>query len=386
MRPLAPELDRRRAESRYRRYRTVSERQGKVLNIDGQKVVDFSSNDYLGLTQHPEVIAALQNSAAQFGVGSGAAHLISGHLQPHRQLEETLAEFLGYQRVLLFSTGYMANLGILTALAQRGDRVLCDRLNHASLLDGARLSDACLQRYRHANSDDLDRLLQKYEDRERLVVTDGVFSMDGNLAPLTKIVPLAQKAECRLIVDDAHGFGVLGERGAGVIEHFGINAQQVPILMGTLGKAIGSFGAFVASSQEVIETLIQQARSYIYTTALPPAIASATHTALKLMIDRPEIRGRLWKNIDHFRHGAAERGIPLSHSDSAIHPLLLGDEELAVSTSQRLFDAGFLVSAIRPPTVPEGSSRLRITLSAEHTSPQIEQLLDQLARITHAQG
>jgi 8-amino-7-oxononanoate synthase len=282
----------------------------------------------------------------------------------------------------LFSTGYMANLGVISALMGRGDAVFEDRLNHASLLDGGLLSGARLQRYPHLDSVALADKLAASSTPRRMVVSDGVFSMDGDLAPLPALAEVCRQHQTLLMVDDAHGLGVLGEHGGGVLEHFGLDQTQVPILMGTLGKACGSFGAFVAGSEALIETLIQQARSYVYTTALPPALAEATRTSLRLIQQGDWRREKLRALIQGFRRGAQQLGLHLMSSDTPIQPLLVGDSARALALSEALLDQGFLVSAIRPPTVPEGSARLRITLSAAHSEAQVERLLTALESVS----
>ncbi len=347
-------------------------------------MLSFCSNDYLGLANHPDVIAAFQRGAERWGVGSGAAHLVNGHSAAHHALEEALAEFTGQPRALLFSTGYMANLGVITALAGRGDIILEDRLNHASLLDGAQLSRATLRRYPHADTAELDRRFGS--DKPRMIVTDGVFSMDGDLAPLPALTRIARQIGAWLLVDDAHGLGVLGRGGRGSLDHFGLTPDRTTILMGTLGKAFGTFGAFVAGTEDLIETLIQHARSYIYTTATPPALAEATRASLNLAEREDWRRERLRALIARFRQGASQLGLPLTDSMTPIQPLLIGTAARALTWSQRLETSGILVGAIRPPTVPEGTARLRITLSAAHAEADVDRLLDALAllpRQTH---
>jgi 8-amino-7-oxononanoate synthase len=355
------------------------------LIIDGRELINFCSNDYLGLASHPEVVASLKAGADQYGVGSGASHLINGHSRAHHILEEELADFVGRPRAVLFSTGYMANLGVITALCGRGDVVLQDRLNHASLLDAGLLSGARCQRYLHADPGSLDHTLSKLKDRQdesrRMVVTDGVFSMDGDLAPLPELAKVANQHRAWFMVDDAHGLGVLGRGGRGSVDHFQLGLEQVPILMGTLGKAFGTFGAFIAGSEALIETLIQQARSYIYTTALPPAVAVATQTSLRLLQSEGWRREKLVSLINRFRDGASQLGLNLMESTTAIQPIVLGDVETTLAVSGALYDQGIFVSAIRPPTVQEGSARLRITLSAAHQEEQVDQLLSALALI-----
>ena len=378
MKPLRPALEQRREAHLYRRRRIVDSPQGPSLTVDGRPVLSFCSNDYLGLANHPAVIKAFQDAAADYGVGAGAAHLVTGHSRPHHDLEEALAEFTGRPRALLFSTGYMANLGVVSALLGRGDAVFEDRLNHASLLDAGLLSGARFRRYAHADPRVLAEQLASSTVDNKLVLTDGVFSMDGDLAPLPALAKAATAHGAWLMVDDAHGLGVLGDGGRGTLSHFGLGAAEVPVLMGTLGKAFGTFGAFVAGDEDLIETLIQLARTYIYTTALPPAVAAATLTSLRLVEQESWRREQLAALIQRFRRGAAELGLELMPSETPIQPIQLGESEHAVAMSERLLEQGIWVSAIRPPTVPEGSARLRVTLSAAHSDEQVDRLLDAL--------
>jgi 8-amino-7-oxononanoate synthase len=368
------------AQSLYRRRRIVASPQGVHLTADGRELVNFCSNDYLGLANHPEVVKAFKNAADRYGVGSGSAHLVCGHGSAHHALEEELAEFTGRDRALLFSTGYMANLGAIAALAGRGDTVLEDRLNHASLIDGGLLAGAHFRRYRHADPEHLKSALEDAGGK-KLIVTDGVFSMDGDLAPLPVLAKLAQESGAWLLVDDAHGLGVLGPKGGGVLEHFGLGQADVPVLVGTLGKAFGTFGAFVAGSDALIELLIQKARTYIYTTALPPAVAEATRASLKLARAETWRRDKLKILTERFRRGAAQIGLELMPSASPIQPILIGDSRKAAALSEDLLNAGFLIGAIRPPTVPQGSARLRVTLSAAHEEAEVDRLLDTLDRL-----
>ena len=378
---LAPALAERRAVHRYRARRLLASAQRPQVNVDGKNYIAFCSNDYLGLASHPDVIAALQNAAAAFGVGSGASHLVSGHSSEHHALEEDLAAFCGRDRALLFSTGYMANMGAITALVGQGDAVFEDRLNHASLLDAGLLSGARFQRFLHNDLDSLRSRLSKTEALRKLIVVDGVFSMDGDCAPLPALAELAQRHNAWLMVDDAHGFGCLGNHGGGSAEHFGLSQDQLPVLMGTLGKAFGTFGAFIAGSETLIETLIQFARPYIYTTAMPPAVAAATRVSLRLLQQEQWRRDHLQQLITRFRAGASQLGLALIDSFSPIQPVIVGDEARALAISDQLAARGFLVIAIRPPTVPVGSSRLRITFTAEHTLAQVDSLLEALSDI-----
>jgi len=383
---ISPELLRQRLgkierDGLYRRRRVLDSPQGAIIEMDGRKLVNFCSNDYLGLANHPDVVAAFCRATKDFGVGSGSAHLVCGHGRAHHQLEEELAAFTGRDRALLFSTGYMANLGVISALVGRGDTVFEDRLNHASLLDAARLSGARLKRFRHRNLAELETALEQSESDRTLIASDGVFSMEGDLAPVKELASLARRLSCWLMIDDAHGVGVLGERGAGLLEQQGMRQAEVPILMGTLGKALGTFGAFVAGSEELIEFLIQQARTYVYTTALPPAVAAATRVSLALAIKEGWRRDRLARLVRQFRAGATTLGLQLMESSTPVQPVLVGDNEVAVKTSEKLREAGFLVTAIRPPTVPVGTARLRITLTATHDESQLDRLLDVLGGI-----
>ncbi len=408
---LTSELERRRAAHLYRRRRQIEAAPGPHLTLDGRPAIAFCTNDYLGLARHPEVIAACQRGVEAYGVGSGSAHLVAGHGPAHQALEEELADFLGRERALLFSTGYMANLGLIQALAGPGDQVFEDRLNHASLIDGALLARARLRRYPHGDMAALRRQLAACSNPESesesesesdarsryasgsgpdpepaaggrpvaLIATDGVFSMDGDLAPLPELAAIARAAGVPLLVDDAHGLGVLGREGRGSLDHYGLDAAAVPILMGTLGKALGTFGAFVAGSEALIETLIQTARPYIYTTAPPPALAAATRASLALARREEWRRERLRELIQRFRQGVAQLGLPLMPSTTPIQPILAGSAERALAWSQTLEARGILVTAIRPPTVPEGSARLRVTLCALHSDQDLESLLAALA-------
>ncbi|PKM44625.1 MAG: 8-amino-7-oxononanoate synthase [Gammaproteobacteria bacterium HGW-Gammaproteobacteria-1] len=381
---LEKELQRRQAEHLYRRRRVVDSAQGAEIVVDGRRLLSFCSNDYLGLANHPEVIAAMQRGAAQYGAGSGAAHLVTGHMTPHHALEEELAAFTGYARALLFSTGYMANLGAVSALCGAGDAVFEDRLNHASLLDAGLLSRARLQRFPHGDVSVLGERLAESKAQRKLIVTDGVFSMDGDIAPLRALADAAQQHDAWLMMDDAHGLGVIGEHGRGSMEVCGITPRELPLLVGTLGKGFGSFGAFVAADEVMIETLIQQARPYIYTTALPPAVAEATRASLRVIQsdEGAARRAHLAALVQRFRDGAQQLGLKLMESPTAIQPLLVGDSATAVRLSEALLAEGILISAIRPPTVPDGTARLRITLSAAHTTAQVDRLLDALQEIT----
>jgi 8-amino-7-oxononanoate synthase len=375
---LATRLAERRAAHLYRQRPLLQSPQGPEVMVDGERLLAFSSNDYLGLANHPEVVAAWQAGAEKWGVGGGASHLVLGHSGPHHELEEALAAFTGRPRALLFSTGYMANLAAVTALVGQGDTVLEDRLNHASLLDAGLLCGARFSRYLHNDADSLGKRLGRAEGNT-LVVTDGVFSMDGDLADLPALCAAARRKGAWVMVDDAHGFGPLGATGGGIVEHFGLGLDDVPVLVGTLGKAFGTAGAFVAGSEELIETLIQFARPYIYTTSQPPALACATLKSLELLRAESWRREHLNKLVARFRQGAAEIGLSLMDSPTPIQPILVGDSERALKLSALLRRRGLMVGAIRPPTVPAGSARLRVTFSAAHSLEQVERLLEALA-------
>jgi len=356
--------------------RDERERQQRWRNrrVSAHGALDFAGNDYLGLAQDPRVQAAQAEGAKRFGAGAGASHLVSGHLGIHDALEEALAEWTGREQALLFSTGYMANLGVLQALADSHTAIFQDRLNHASLLDGAALSGARSRRYHHRDGHDLQRLLALSTATHKLVVSDGVFSMDGDIADVGELAHISQQHGAWLMIDDAHGLGVLGEHGAGCVE--GVDSQAVPILVGTLGKALGTAGAFVAGDAALIEHLIQFSRSYVYTTAQPPSIAAATLEALTIVQREPEHRQRLARHIDYFRQQAIALGLPIGHSHTPIQPLLLGSEQRTLAWAATFDEHAIQVGAIRPPTVPNGESRLRITLSARHTQSDIDRLLE----------
>jgi 8-amino-7-oxononanoate synthase len=376
---LNSSLEERRTAALYRSRRIAESAQQPEMRIDGRSLLAFCSNDYLGLASHPEVVQAMQQGAADWGAGSGAAHLITGHSAAHHALEQELAEFTGRPRALLFSTGYMANLGVVAALLGRNDRLFEDRLNHASLLDAGLLSRARMLRYPHNDTHLLASQLDLAGSGRKLIVTDGVFSMDGDLAPLPELARLAKQHDAWLMVDDAHGLGVLGAEGRGSLDYFGLGLEQVPILMGTLGKGLGTFGAFVAGSEALIETLIQQARSYVYTTACPPAVAEATRVSLRIARQESWRRERLTQLVSRFRQGAEALDLPLMMSETPIQPILAGSAQQALNWSRQLEAQGILVGAIRPPTVPEGRARLRVTFSATHTERHLDRLLAALA-------
>jgi 8-amino-7-oxononanoate synthase len=372
---LSSELEQRKLQHLYRQRRTLETPQQPVVSVDGCAYLAFCSNDYLGLANHPEVIRAFQHAAGHYGVGGGASHLVNGHSRAHHELEEALAEFTGRERALLFSTGYMANIGAVNALLDKRDAVFEDRLNHASLLDAGLLSGARFQRYLHNDVASLHSRLEKTEARRKLVVTDGVFSMDGDIADLPAIAETCANRNAWLMVDDAHGFGCLGQSGGGTAELFNMGSDRLQVLVGTLGKGFGTAGAFVAGSQALIETLIQHARTYIYTTSMPPAVAAATLASLKIIQTEQWRRDKLQALIQQFRTGCEQLGLTLMDSPTPIQPILIGESDKAMQISKGLEAQGIFISAIRPPTVPQGSARLRVTLSASHTETQVEQLL-----------
>jgi 8-amino-7-oxononanoate synthase len=374
---LREELARVRAQNRYRVRRTVQGSHGVEVEVDGRRCLNFCSNDYLGLAADPRVARAARQALESSGTGSGAAALVCGYNREHRLLEEALAAFTGRPRALLFASGWAANLGVLRALLTRDDVLVADELNHASLIDGGRLSGARYVRVPHRDLAAVQAgLAAAPAGALRLVATDGVFSMDGDVAPLAELADLCRRHDAALMVDDAHGFGVLGAHGRGAVEQAGVTPD---VQVATLGKALGVAGAFVAGAEDLIEFLVQRARSWVFSTAPPPALAAAARCALGIVQAEPERRERLRARVQRFRAGAAERGIALLGSATAIQPLVLGDEGAALALSAALLQRGYWVAAIRPPTVPPGTSRLRITLSAAHAPAQVDGLLDALA-------
>ncbi len=370
---LAIELEELEERGLKRVRRLLESPQGARVTVDGRDFVAFCSNDYLGLASHPRLIEAAREGAARYGVGAGASHLILGHATPHHELEHRLAAFVGLPRALLFSTGYLANIGAVTALVGREDAVFADRLNHTSLNDAALLSRAAFKRYPHLDLAALERLLAGSTARRRLIVTDAVFSMDGDIAPVPELVALAERHDAWLLLDDAHGFGVLGPEGRGTLAHFGVSSPRVAY-MATLGKAAGVSGAFVAGEAEVVETLVQRARPYIYTTATPPLLAHALLESLELIRREEWRRDRLRELVRHLRARLQVRRWRLEPSETAIQPLIIGANAEAVTVAEALARGGLLVPAIRPPTVPRGTARLRISLSAAHSFDDIERL------------
>ena len=379
---LAAELADIAAAGLTRRRRVLDSPAGRIARVDGQEVLNFASNDYLGLAGNAEIAQALADGALRWGAGSGASHLVSGHLTPHDQLENEIAAFTGFERALTFSTGYLANLAVTPTLAGRGDAVFADKLNHASLIDAMQLAKANgaeVQRYPHNDVAALERQLAASNAARKVIVTDAVFSMDGDLAPLPLIFELAERHDAWLVIDDAHGFGVLGRHGEGSLAHFNLPASPRILLMGTLGKAAGVGGAFVAGSATAIDYLLNKGRSYIFTTAAPPAIACALSKSLHTIRDGDALRANLMARIAQLRDGLA--GKPLLPSATAIQPYIVGDNEAAVALSKALWERGLWVPAIRPPTVPKGTARLRISVSAAHTAGDIDHLLSALKEL-----
>ena len=376
---LAAELADRDVRGLRRVRRLLASPQRARVTVDGSDYVAFCSNDYLGLAADPRLAAAAREGIDRYGVGGGASHLILGHGTAHHELEEALAQFVRLPRALLFSTGYMANMGVVSALTGRGDAVFADKLNHASLNDAALVSRAAFKRYAHNDLEALARLLATTTARRRLVVTDAVFSMDGDIAPVAALLELCERHDAYLFIDDAHGFGVLGEAGRGTLEHFGITSDRI-IYMATLGKAAGVAGAFVAGDETLIETLIQNARTYIYTTATPPLLAHALLASLQIIAQEEWRRERLRALIAQLRDGLAASSWQLMPSETPIQPLLAGGNDAALALSARLAATGLLVPAIRPPTVPQGTARLRISLSADHEAADVARLVAALVQ------
>ena len=374
---LADELAELESDGLRRRRRVLDSPQQPRVTVEGREYVAFCSNDYLGLANHPALVAAAREGAELHGVGSGASHLILGHSRAHHDLEEALAQFVGLPRALTFSTGYMANLGAVTALVGREDAVFADRLNHASLNDACLLARADFRRYPHNDIAALERLLAASRARRKLIVVDAVFSMDGDVAPLAELAALAERFDAWLYIDDAHGFGVLGPEGRGTLAQAGISSPRI-VYMATLGKAAGVAGAFVAAAPEVIETLVQRARTYVYTTALPPLLAHTLLASLGLIRAEEWRREQLRSHIAALKSGLARSRWKLLPSDTAIQPLVIGANDAAMAVSKALESAGLLVPAIRPPTVPAGTARLRISLSAAHTGEDVARLVGAL--------
>ena len=378
---LSAQLAQLESDGLKRRRRTLEAPCGPLARVDGRDLISFCSNDYLGLASDPALIEAACAGARQWGVGSGASHLVSGHQAPHDLLEQRLASFTGFEKTLLLSTGFMANLGIVPALVGRGDAVFADKLNHASLIDAVQLSRADSQRYPHGDLTALERLLTRSTAKRKLILTDAVFSMDGDLAPLPELLELAERFDAWLVIDDAHGFGVLGPQGRGSLAHFALPHAERIVYMGTLGKAAGGSGAFVAGSETVVEWLLQRARTYIFTTRSSPAMACALLAGLDLIEHGDDRRTHLRKLGAQLRDGLDDTRWQLMPSPTAIQPVIIGDNHEALRVANALFQRGLWVPAVRPPTVPKGTARLRVSLTAAHTGEQVAQLVDALREL-----
>ena len=365
-----------------RRYlRTVMSAPTGTINLDGQDVVLLGSNNYLGLSTHPQVIAAAIKATQSFGTGASGSRLISGNSELYTILETNLARTKGTEAALVFSSGYTANTSIIPVLAGEDDLILSDALNHASIIDGCRLSRATKKVYRHCDVEHLKTLLSASSAfRRRLIVTDGVFSMDGDIAPLPDICELATQHDAMVLVDDAHGFGVLGKNGSGTISHFGLEGEEI-IQMGTLSKAVGALGGYIAGNRVLIELLINRARGFIFTTGLPPATLAAANAALDIMCSSPELRQCLFSHAKHLKTALVDLGYTLLPSETQILPVVFGSPQRATSTAEALLTAGIFAPAIRPPAVPAGTSRLRLTVMATHTEAEIEQVITGFAEV-----
>jgi predicted pyridoxal phosphate-dependent acyltransferase len=382
---LSTALEEIKAHDLYRQLRVIHGPQSARVQVDGQQVVLLSSNNYLGLAEHPALREAAIQALERYGCGAGASRSISGTMELHRELEERIARFKGCEEALVFSTGYMANIGLLTTVVEEGDLILSDEFNHASIVDGSRLSRAEVWVYRHRDMDYLEDLLKKSSHRRRLIVTDGVFSMEGDIAPLPAIRTLADQYGSFVMVDDAHATGVLGEGGRGTAEHFDLTGR-IDIQMGTLGKALGGFGAYVAGSRDLIDYLINRCRTFLYTTALPPSIAAIALAALEVVEREPQLRKRLWENTAYFKEGLESLGFNMGMGETPICPILIGDNALTMEADHRLMARGVFVQGIRPPTVPPQGSRLRAALMATHTEKDLKIALDALQTVGEELG
>lgn len=377
---LSDELKELERKGLRRQLRRLDGPQGARTVIEGKECILLSSNNYLGLTEHPAVKEAAKLAVDRLGAGAGGSRLTTGNYALHEELEQELARFKRTESSIIFGTGYAANLGAIQALAGREDAVLSDELNHASIIDGCRLSRAEVRVYRHRDLEHLEEMLRQAQGhRRRLIVTDGVFSMDGDLAPLPDIVALAERYNAFVMVDDAHATGVFGGRGTGTVEHFGLEGR-VQVQMGTLSKALGSAGAYVAGARELIEYLRNRARSFIFSTAPPPAAVGAALAALRLVEGLPEIREQLWRNARYLRTGLEKMGYTVPAEDSPIIPILIGDASKTMYLAQALLEEGVFAPGIRPPTVPQGTSRIRVTVMALHTRNDLDQSLSAFAR------
>lgn len=394
---LTEEIDNLKASGLYRTLRTIEGAQGPRVKIDGKEVILLCSNNYLGLADHPRLKEAAVKAIEKYGVGSGASRLVSGTMGLHQELEERIARFKGTEAALVFNSGYAANVSVIPALVGRGDTVFSDKLNHASIIDGCVLSRAEFKRYPHKDVVELERLLKVVSGQwsvvgrdvsrltshapRKLIVTDSVFSMDGDIAPLPEIIELAQRYGAMVMVDDAHATGVLGNTGKGGIEHFGLKADDGIIQMGTLGKALGTFGAYIAGSRELIDYLINKARGFIFSTSLPPSVLASTIAAIDLVEDEPYLRQALWEKTWYLKKGFDSMGFDTMRSETPIIPVFVGDAGKTMEFSRRLMDEGIFVSGIRPPTVPEGKCRLRATVMATHSYNDLDMALDAFLKV-----
>lgn len=378
---IVDEIQKLKDDSLFRELKTVDGGQGKYLMINGENYLSFCSNNYLDLANHPRVIQSVIEAIKRYGCGAGASRLISGNMTLHQRLEDVIAQFKGTKAAILFPTGYMANIGAITALLGKGDIIACDRLNHASLIDGCKLSQATFRIYPHADMAGLEKILKMSKDfRRKMIITDTLFSMDGDIAPLEQIIYLANEYNAITMVDEAHGTGVFGVHGRGVLEHLGLEGK-VDVVMGTLSKAVGSIGGFVCGDLDLINYLRNKARPFIYTTALPPSVCAASIAGLEIIKDEPKLKERLWINIRYLRKCLSEAGINVKGSQGPIIPIIIGEAEKTIKIAKFLESRKILVPAIRPPTVPNESSRLRLTIMSSHTIQEIDMLVDALLEI-----
>ena len=381
MKYISDELNKIKKTGLYRELKVIGNAQESHIEIEGKTFLSFCSNNYLGLANNPSVVEAVKDAVEEYGWGAGASRLVSGNMTLHETLENVISRFKGKEAALVFPTGYMANLGAISSLVSKGDLVICDKLNHASIIDGCRLSGADFRVYAHCDMEKLENILRKSSRYNRkLIVTDSVFSMDGDLAPLPDIVRIADKYKAMVMVDEAHGTGVFGRNGRGVVEHFNLN-NEIDIVMGTLSKAIGSLGGYVTGDNDLINYLRNKARSFMYTTALPPAVCAASIAAINLIKRDPSIRESLWHNVRFINDNLKSLDFNVISSESPIIPILIGDAQKAVDMSKSLYERGILIPAIRPPTVPVNSSRLRMTVMSTHTKEDLEILLEVLSEV-----
>jgi predicted pyridoxal phosphate-dependent acyltransferase len=380
LRAFQQKIDELREKGLYRKLRQVESEQSHRIRIEGKEVIQFSSNNYLGLASHPRLKEKAAKAVEQYGCGSVASRLVSGNLNLYEELEKRLALFKHTPSALVFNSGYLANLGIISSLMKEGDVIFSDELNHASIIDACRMSRAEVIVFRHRDLDNLEQLISKRKERKKLIVTDGVFSMDGDIALLPDLVGIAERYSALLMVDDAHATGVLGKRGSGTIEHYGLEGK-IDIQMGTLSKALGGFGAFVAGDHELRDYLVNMSRALIFTSALPPSILASGIAALEVIEEEPELRMRLWENVEFFKPRVEALGLRITNTETPIIPVIIGDPQMTLKMADMLFSEGILIQAIRPPAVPEGTSRLRIALMSTHTHDELESALHALEKV-----